>query len=1036
MEEGGAGMAHLEVKLLGIPEVSLDGERLSFPLKKTEGLFYYLLLNERASREHISSMFWPDRDEGAAASNLRNSIYMIRKILTHDAVLSDKRLLSLNPEISRRLDLDELDEVSNPAFVEPQRYAQEFLAGFEILDSDGFTAWLRDMRLSIEERFLERLRERIGRCYEAEDRPELLRSLTLMVSRDASDEGFVLELMDLHVSEGRLPKALRVYKEFEKRLSDDLNILPSERARNYYAHLSAQSLGTASEARSRNIGDVFFARETELLTLISFLEEAQGARSRCVNIHGEPGVGKSMLARQLTLRQENTRLTFTAKAYDIGDKYFFSPWYDVVRELNARFDLGALDIDPIKLSLLLATFPGTFEHRLLTVNYEITSVFKDPSPVLLAHILAEIFQKLGEGAGALLVLEDIQWFDEMSMHLLVTLLATTDPSVSFVTTSRSKPGRRMRNMIESVNLRGETELLTLELMPFSIEEATGFLESVLDQQAFGSLDMQSIYERTYGLPLFLAEVASSIRTGDGQRRVQEKIHNVLAWRFDDLPPEEREVLELVSIFSSDASFEALASIIGIDRLTLSDRIGRLISMGTLLEDVDEEGKIRLRFRHACLRDFFYEGIVQVRRRELHRLLAEYLESIYDPEVWDPTLSTSLCHHLHCAAMSVKELDFMLREMRTQVMLNHELFPPLDDDQLKRTQGLLSGKAETISRLEQLKTLLFNLDRKRVDTREYLKLEATILELQGGYMIGWGQYPEGLQAIRRGLEIARSNAFERIHLNCLKHLCYYGIQTEDAAFLDTRGQEMLFVARECGDAVSQGTALRFIGVAHQLLGEFDEAETVLKDSSDLFAQLGYGGHLHTLGVLAARSYVGEIHHWRGDLDGALAIFRDCIDACLSAGLSWGLSLFYSKAGNAAFDMGDGELAWKYVCESIRLFEKGQGGRSGSIAYSLRATLDAETVHYARTLNALQSSENLCVPIHKRSWMAVHYVACCCVKRCLERDTAARSESDARARAALAAFLDDPSASYAQKAMVLAEELRMTPKLRFLSSLMNA
>ena len=69
------------------------------------------------------------------------------------------------------------------------------------------------------------------------------------------------------------------------------------------------------------------------------------------------------------------------------------------------------------------------------------------------------------------------------------------------------------------------------------------------------------------------------------------------------------------------------------------------------------------------------------------------------------------------------------------MLNHEFFLPLDDEQLKRTQGILGGKAETMSRLDGLKTLLFNLDRKRVEMREYLNLEATILELQGGYIIG-------------------------------------------------------------------------------------------------------------------------------------------------------------------------------------------------------------------------------------------------------------------------------------------------------------
>jgi len=1025
----------LQVKLFGTPEVLQDGGRLAFPLKKTEGLFYYLLLNKSAPRERISSMFWPDRDESSASNNLRNSIYMLRKMFSYDAILSDKRVIAFNPDIVCATDLDCLDEVADPVFPDLRRYEQEFLAGFEILECDGFTVWLRDMRLSVEERFLERLRERIGRCYDSEDKQELLRSLELIVSRDAADENFVLELMELHASEGRLPKALRVYQEYERRLKEDLGIAPSERARTFHANLAAQTLSVPLEERCQDIGDFFFGREAELLALASFLEGREGQKSRCVNIHGEPGVGKSVLARQFARRMEYAQpLILTAKAYDIGDKYFFSPWYDVVRDLNAKFDLGALDIDPIKLSLLSATFPGTFEKRLLTVNYEITSVFKVPSPVLLAHILAEVFLKIRKSGGVLLILEDIQWFDEMSMHLLVALLATVGSSTTIVTTSRSKPGRRMRNMIENMNLRGETELLTLELLPFSLEDSSGFLEAVLSPKTFSVLDMQRIYDQTYGLPLFLAEVASSIRTGGGQQGIQEKIHNVLDWRFSDLPPEQREVLELVSVFSSGVSFDDLAAIMGVDRLVLSKRVGQLTSRGTLIEENDEAGNIRLLFRHACLRDFFYDGVGQVRRRELHRRLVEYLEGFYDSDIWDPTLSTALCYHLHCAAMPVKELDFMLREMRTQVMLNHELFPPLDDEQLKRTQGILGGKAETMSRLDGLKTLLFNLDRKRVEMREYLNLEATILELQGGYMIGWGQYPEGLQAVHRGLELARGNEFTRIHLNCLKHLCYYGIQTEDADFLDAQGQEMLFVARECGDIVCQGTAKRFIGVALQLQGDFDRAETVLQESSDLFAQMGYGGHLYTLGVLAAQSYIGEIRHWRGDLEGALKSFRACIDACVSSGLSWGLGLFCSKAGNAAFDMGDRELAEKYVHKSIRLFEKGQGGRSGSIAHSLRAILDAEAGAYARALSAMQASENLCIPIKKRSWMAVHYTACYCVKKELEHGLPrgfSQSDSDAEAHEALSAFLPDPSQAYAQKAVVLARELHIAPKLIFFS-----
>jgi tetratricopeptide (TPR) repeat protein len=280
----------------------------------------------------------------------------------------------------------------------------------------------------------------------------------------------------------------------------------------------------------------------------------------------------------------------------------------------------------------------------------------------------------------------------------------------------------------------------------------------------------------------------------------------------------------------------------------------------------------LQFRHSRLRDFFYENIPIVRRRELHRLLAERLEKVGEPTYWDPSFSAAVCYHFALASMPEKELDFMLRGMRMHVMLNHELFPALDDGQLAQTNGALSGKAETLSRLHEVKKLLSDLDKKHISSGEYLKMEATILELEGGYKIGWGQYEEGLQAIRRGLALTASGTLELIRLNCLKHMCYYGIQTEEAAVLHKYGEEMFLLARKYGNEVYQGMALRFLGVAAQLTGNMEKAEKILKESVDLFEKISDRGCNYTLSLLAAWSYIGEIRHWIGELDQALKIFE--------------------------------------------------------------------------------------------------------------------------------------------------------------------
>jgi tetratricopeptide (TPR) repeat protein len=240
--------------------------------------------------------------------------------------------------------------------------------------------------------------------------------------------------------------------------------------------------------------------------------------------------------------------------------------------------------------------------------------------------------------------------------------------------------------------------------------------------------------------------------------------------------------------------------------------------------------------------------------------------------------------------------------------------------------------------------------------------------------------------------------------------------------------MFLLARECGNEVYQGMALRFLGVAAQLTGNMEKAEKILKESVALFEKIGGRGRNYTLSLLAAWSYIGEIRHWMGGLDQALKIFEYCIENCHKANLSWGLSLFYSKAGNVAFDMGLEEEAQRHISQSINLFEQGQGGRSGSIAYSLRAVFDARTGRYTQALQAMQRAENLCMPINKRSWIAVHYTAAYKIKKLLEKSPSVKIEA-----APLNDFLSESSFAYAEKAICLCEDLRILPKLKMLKQL---
>lgn len=95
------------VKLLGTPEIFYNEQRITFPFRKAEALFYYLLVEKQASRDELVNLLWSEVQESIGKKNLRNAVYMIRKIFGSDIIVSPQRaILMLNEEIEWAIDLD------------------------------------------------------------------------------------------------------------------------------------------------------------------------------------------------------------------------------------------------------------------------------------------------------------------------------------------------------------------------------------------------------------------------------------------------------------------------------------------------------------------------------------------------------------------------------------------------------------------------------------------------------------------------------------------------------------------------------------------------------------------------------------------------------------------------------------------------------------------------------------------------------------------------------------------------------------------
>jgi len=110
----------LQIRLLGTFDVALDGEPVrDFESDSARALVAYLAAEPgRAfSRATLAEMFWPERPEGAAVSNLRHVLTVLRRVLGTRVgearfLISDRTTVSIesSPEVS--VDLIELEHLA------------------------------------------------------------------------------------------------------------------------------------------------------------------------------------------------------------------------------------------------------------------------------------------------------------------------------------------------------------------------------------------------------------------------------------------------------------------------------------------------------------------------------------------------------------------------------------------------------------------------------------------------------------------------------------------------------------------------------------------------------------------------------------------------------------------------------------------------------------------------------------------------------------------------------------------------------------
>jgi len=332
-------------------------------------------------------------------------------------------------------------------------------------------------------------------------------------------------------------------------------------------------------------------RQAQLDELTAAFDTAAGGTGTVCVISGEPGIGKTRLAEELTAhaRSRGAQVHW-GRAWEAEGAPSFWPWVQLVRSLGASEPAFA----PLLPELGAASTPSE----------------PGQAPFRLAVAVLERLERAG--AVQVLVFDDLHAADLASLQM-VQLVAREARALKLmlVCTYREVEARR-RPPVAAALARIAREGTNIPLGPLAQSAASALLERCLGHAAAPEL-RERVLRTCEGNPLFI-HALSRLPAGTA---LPDTVRETLLQRLSLLPAPAREVLEVASVLGRELELSTLQAACKGEVL---GALGEGLSAGVL----SEAGPLIVRFSHVLAREALYQSLSAARRAELHARCAEAL----------------------------------------------------------------------------------------------------------------------------------------------------------------------------------------------------------------------------------------------------------------------------------------------------------------------------------------------------------------------------------------------------------------------------
>jgi len=371
-------------------------------------------------------------------------------------------------------------------------------------------------------------------------------------------------------------------------------------------------------------GRQLIGRRVEFERLLAALHAAIEGRGGVVLVAGDAGVGKSVLIETLAGEARAAGVqVIGARCYELDGTPPYGPWLEMFRTDRAPPNLP-VPAPALSVKDALEAVAGRRKLHDQVLSF---------------------FTKLSRHRPVLLLLGDVHWADEESIHLLRHLgRQVGQRPILIVVTYRHvelRPNEPLYRLLPHVLRETEAERITLREW-----DREAVVELVTARYPLSQADQDRLVtfllHSSEGNPFFVNELLQSLEdegvlrlAGEGWVlgelsgvRVPPLLRQLIDERLERLAPEARHLLQAAAVIGEEVPIDVWQAVTEVSDEALADVIEQALAVRVMVELPQEPV---LRFRHKLYRQSLYEHMILLRRRSWHRRIAEVLAAEPNPD---------------------------------------------------------------------------------------------------------------------------------------------------------------------------------------------------------------------------------------------------------------------------------------------------------------------------------------------------------------------------------------------------------------------